>query len=937
MNTAARAKLDDYINWSAAAFDHYHAARHSDALTNMRKAGEACCKFLLYLKFDTKIEDRIRQKGYKELIDLLIEKNAAPRKAINWLETFQIYGNLATHDNKVDGQQSEYGYNALKLLTEWLFIEELKISIPPRLSFHIKPIHKEDELRKQIDLLKTELQSTQKQSKKIKEELEDTQEILKTKPASEQDLKRELETALEKVRQLESSNEKVKQLEEQLKSTLIEAQLIKERLEHKTIFENTPEPIVETIPVPESFFKKHRKKLILASASFFLILFACIYFFQKNKTDEPVSGNLKATSDTINVLVLPFALMQDNPNISFKIEEAIVNEFRAQAQEQHLTMNVLYQPVKDKPATTLKEAIEKGKQYNCEIVYYGEVYEKGNSDSVNISLKYVFIRPEQYNYAEMKGESEIKSFTSLTDANFKKLKSETQFIVVFAFINKLQKEKKWKEMLALLDKTNLSVKWAKYNAGTIRVECYKQLGQHKTAQEEAEKNYQIYPDSAFAKVDLAFFYSKDSIGKPYRKSQILMEEALKQYPENTWYLVNYARLLYLYLGDTASGRKALEKAIKLQPTYDMAWEQMGELFNKVYNNPAKAMAYYEKAFQLNPKNIERLASMATIYYLRIYDNHKATLYAEKALQIDSTDLSSLAVLTLSQYSLKEYGKALYYGMKTLKLLNKDNEKNYSGVYTVLGFLNYQNGNTKDAINYFEKSIQLNNSESNDSYNALINIYSAENKHDQLLPILVTKYRQNPKNFNNCYNLGAMYMTPSIKKYYDPDKGIRYMLEAYRLNPKDAVVISKLFEYYYYGKKDTETALKYTLEAYKAEPGSYETNYSLGRLYFEMKEYVKARKYLEACIRIDAKKPEAYHDLALSYTFEPGYNLKTAFQIAKKGVEVFPTNGRSFFIMANILVLNNSYSEAKRCYEKAVLLNPSLRNPEIEKMFREKGF
>lgn len=51
MNIAARTKLDDYANWSVIAFEHYQAARHSDALTNTRKAGEACCKFLFNLNY----------------------------------------------------------------------------------------------------------------------------------------------------------------------------------------------------------------------------------------------------------------------------------------------------------------------------------------------------------------------------------------------------------------------------------------------------------------------------------------------------------------------------------------------------------------------------------------------------------------------------------------------------------------------------------------------------------------------------------------------------------------------------------------------------------------------------------------------------------------------------------------------------------------------
>ena len=108
-------------------------------MTNIRKAGEACCKLLILKKDSRNGEELIKNKSYKELINVAININAAPRRVINWLETFQIFGNLATHDVKVDGIQAGSGYNALKLLTEWLFVDELETNVPPRLLKYIGP------------------------------------------------------------------------------------------------------------------------------------------------------------------------------------------------------------------------------------------------------------------------------------------------------------------------------------------------------------------------------------------------------------------------------------------------------------------------------------------------------------------------------------------------------------------------------------------------------------------------------------------------------------------------------------------------------------------------------------------------------------------------------------------------------------------------------
>ena len=100
MNIKVKEKSDDFAQWAQIAFEHHLAGRYEDALTNMRKSGEAVCKAIFLYKLPyANAETKITNKSYKELIQLLSAENHAPRKVINWLETFQIHGNIATHDN----------------------------------------------------------------------------------------------------------------------------------------------------------------------------------------------------------------------------------------------------------------------------------------------------------------------------------------------------------------------------------------------------------------------------------------------------------------------------------------------------------------------------------------------------------------------------------------------------------------------------------------------------------------------------------------------------------------------------------------------------------------------------------------------------------------------------------------------------------------------
>jgi tetratricopeptide (TPR) repeat protein len=935
MNSAARIKLDDYISWSVMAFEHYQKVRDSDALTNTRKAGEACCKFLLYQKYDTKIDERIRKFGYKELIDLLIEKNIAPRKVINWLETIQIYGNLATHDNKVDSVQAEYGYNALKLLTEWLFIEELKHSIPARLHNLIKPKPNEDKLKQQIDSLKNELQNTKKQSEKIKRELGNTQDVLKTKPDSENDLKRDLESALEKVKQLETSNEKIKQLEEQLKTTLSEAQVIKvikEQLENKAVAEIQSEPIIVQHPIKESLLKKHSKKItftIITTASIFLF---SLYFFTKNKTiveksSKEISREVIADDSIINILVSPLAIMQDNPNISFKIEDAFINELKSQAQDQKVNVAVIYNP-KDKPVTLLTDAIELGKKQNSQIVFYGEVFEKANADTVNLSIKYVFIHPEEYNQHEMKGELETKYFTNLTDANFNKLKNEIQYLVTFISISKLQKEKKWSEILTILDKTKPSVKWAQYNAGTFKIRCFTEMKKYNNLLVEGEKNYKIYPDSAFAKMDLAFIYGSENI-KRFSDARKLIEDILKQYPDNQWYLVNYAGLLDKYfVKDSAIARKAINRCLNKHPEYCNCWLEKGMQYN-TDSKYAEAVKCFDKATMLDPKNPEPIKMLIGIYS-DFMDNAKTLYYSDMLLKIDSTNVDALFRKANAYYNTGQYDNALSYSEKVIKMIESyPDKKHYAAVYAILGLCKFQMDDKKNSKILLQTSLQLDSNQVL-ARETLVVIFVSEKNYDAAYKLIMYSYRHNPTDSRTCYNLSQFYTMVDNKKYYNESKCEEMLKKGYKLNPKDTLFLEGLGTYYFSVKKDYKNSLKYFNEWVMLNPNSYDGNRWIGAINIQTNDILKARKFCQKSIEVNPNGFQAYANLGLTYLHDPGFDVQKAYNLTEKSIIINPQYGEGYLALAKILLEeDNNCEEVKANYNKALTINPALKNLDFE--------
>ncbi len=127
-------KIKDFSGWSKTAFDLFNKRYYADSLTNMRKSGESACKLMILNRYSERISiEKIGNKNYKDLIELVIKENLAPRKVINWLETLQIHGNEATHDSQIMQEQSYYGVIALRLLINWLYSDMLKSSVPVEL------------------------------------------------------------------------------------------------------------------------------------------------------------------------------------------------------------------------------------------------------------------------------------------------------------------------------------------------------------------------------------------------------------------------------------------------------------------------------------------------------------------------------------------------------------------------------------------------------------------------------------------------------------------------------------------------------------------------------------------------------------------------------------------------------------------------------------
>ena len=476
----------------------------------------------------------------------------------------------------------------------------------------------------------------------------------------------------------------------------------------------------------------------------------------------------------------------------------------------------------------------------------------------------------------------------------------------------------------------------RFDAWTFKKECYLSKGEIKKAKNEVETMYKLFPDSAFAKFELAFIYSLDSI-KEYKKSKILYEEALKQYPDNAYYLSCYANLLARSFNDTATARKLLLKAVSVQPDYFIGWQYLGNLMQTYYKDNKIALVYYKKSLQLSPVNLLTLNYITGLYYSTA-DYLNTISYSNKMLSIDSTELSAINLKLQAYFHMKNYDSALYYGLKSARLTELNVNKNTKALnYASLGNLLFDAGKPEYAKILFNKALSLDSNQFQ-VYGHLGDIYIHGDKNiDKAYQLARRDLRNNSENSISCFNMGYFLSVVSKgTKFYNFDEGIRLLKKSYLLNP-NLTDAADLLGQYYQSINDLQTALKYFSEEIKMQPANYNYNYNIGTVYRDMNDPKMARYYFETCVKINDYNISACQELANSYIRQPGRDLQKAEFYAKKAIEINKNSAMGYFRLSDVYIAENNLNDAWQNYQKAISLDSSARNADFDKVFKIAGY
>lgn len=192
-----------------------------------------------------------------------------------------------------------------------------------------------------------------------------------------------------------------------------------------------------------------------------------------------------------------------------------------------------------------------------------------------------------------------------------------------------------------------------------------------------------------------YFYVRD-----YKKSFAYLKKAKEVDPFYAPLYFTYG-MIYKETGDTTKAIEQLQIAVEREPKYYDAYVVLGFLYSGL-NNPL-AISYYDNALNILPNSYEVNYAKAMFYQNNEKPEDAIAVYNN--ILKDSTNIYPNVYFNLGYIEMiyfAEYNTALAYFDSASQLQN-----NYAEAYNNMGFCLEQLGKRNQAINFYEKALEIN--------------------------------------------------------------------------------------------------------------------------------------------------------------------------------------------------------------------------------------
>lgn len=231
-----------------------------------------------------------------------------------------------------------------------------------------------------------------------------------------------------------------------------------------------------------------------------------------------------------------------------------------------------------------------------------------------------------------------------------------------------------------------------------------------------------------------------------------------------------------------------------------------------------------------------------------------------------------------------------------------------------GYEYYEKGEYKTALNYFDKSLELNPNDSETVYyKALCIAYLGD---AEIAVDMINRAIEMDSTQDRYWNDKANFLT-SLGNF---DEALKCFDKAIELNPTDSILYANK-GFMYLQLEDYKKSLECYKQAYEIDSENMHNIVRLANAYVELDDFKNADKYFAKAASIDDENEEYLTTRAHYLAYRD--RTREALELWDKLLKFNPDNAEAWMYKAMIYLIENNTFEASRCIEKAAEIDPEI--------------
>jgi tetratricopeptide (TPR) repeat protein len=891
---------------------HITAGAWADALTNMRKAGEAACKLILISAFpENRANNEIAERNYGELLERIIRNQLVPSEVLNCLKTLQIHGNKATHDDTVEQVDAEMGLSALVKLSGWVHSDLLGLSEPEEVKQAFRSA--EPSKRKSGHQIKREqdAKDLRRENARIAAQLKATAEQQKRNTGDQDRL----------MRLLEENNARLTRMEEDV-------------LNRNAAAAPIADPIIATERERPASNKRlgsplHRRKVLLAATAV-VVLMTGIGYWLWSPSPRPLVEKAPPpriiACDSISVLLMPLSVLRDDPSADIRFMDALKLRIDRSSAALRLPVRVMLADPFERTVATYEEARSAAQTRGASMTFFGEIQEPTLNDSAFISIKFAFTNELWID------EIPLHGFRALNDTSALAILDECAIVVLFAITEMHLGHGRPSQALAVLNSCKPRTLMNLTAVDYYKCKAHWALGDTTQALLSVERTIALQPDEPY------FHGFKGDLLKSRHDmagAEASYNRCLQLEPANAPILIELAEVIALRSkGDRVAQDQAIEllnRSIVIDSTQYKGWAVLAEL-EKELDQWDLALIHLKKAYQLDSTRAPTCLSLANELAFR-YERPK--------------DAEKIVLAVLRRDSLNDKAILLLAGIYTHTALKDPTKANalYSRGRTISkrDTFDLHLGRSKLAADRNDHVTALNealaawaiDSSTTDLGMYIVEQGSLSQQYALAIHMLQDLYRRDSFNVDVNRNLSELHWK-GPKEYRDDKKAIRHLCMALNTDRENMNVLADLGELYFRTKDwlHSELVLKELLRLKPKDAKAYETISIIQAKTGRMEE---AMTNLSRAIELNPTADILQYNMAALLLKIDERNAPIALVHGLRALELAPS-AENEILVAKLYFQVGNYLEAAEHYRSALEKNPksAAYDPTLATELRKKG-